>query len=142
MSGVCPNCGAPLGGLNAQHCPACGQRLALSFTLQATPATFPSFENTLSQVQQQAMELPTPPSPMAGKLAIAARWLGGASLFLLPLSLLAIPLGLVSLSAIAQDKAPKSGIWPSVAGVFLGAWGFLWLVISIKFFAALISMGS
>ena len=76
---------------------------------------------------------PEKPSP----LAVASSWLGAFSLFFLPASIVAIPLGLVSISAIAQGKHPRAGLWPSVRGVLLGMWGYFLLALVLKLFAAL-----
>ncbi len=71
-------------------------------------------------------------------MARASASLGYLSLLLWPLCLVAVPMGITELSAIAQGKHPHSGTWPSTAGVVLGTVSFTVMVLYIKLFARLL----
>lgn len=128
MPYTCPTCSAPLAEESFGHCPACGQRLIRpksSPQAWVAPQKLPPFAASAHQGVREE----------AHALAKASASLGALSLMLPPFCLVAIPLGLTSLSAIAQGKHPRAGTWPSTAGVLMGMGGYFLVLATLQLFA-------
>ncbi len=131
---ACPTCGNPLSHVGFRHCPACGQPLA--------PPVVSSAPTLAPMAHLPPLVLPGAPAAGAHWLAGLSAGLGTTSLLFLPLCLLAVPVGLVSLSAIAQGKHSGKGLWSSVTGVVSGLLAFLALGLMIRLFASLGALGT
>lgn len=131
---ACPTCGNPLSHMGFRHCPACGQPLS--------PPVISSTAPLAASAHLPPLVLPGAPAAGAHWLAGLSAGLGTASLLFLPLCLLAVPVGLVSLSAIAQGKHSTKGLGSTVTGVVSGLLAFVALGLMIHLFAALSGLGA